>query len=74
MSNQVTNPVANYLHQKGFQIKVINSEMTEVSLSTRKLYSSEVQLALGDNFQGYYIEQSGLEVYVLYSEEATLLG
>mgnify|MGYP001589623716 CR=1 FL=1 len=74
MSNQTVNPVAKFLRQKGFQVKSINSECTQVSLSSRKLYSSEVTLALGDNFSGYFIEQSGLEVYVLYSEDASLLS
>ena len=69
MSNQSSNLVAEFLQGKGFQIQVINSECTEVSLSSRKLYSSEVRLALGDNFSSAYIEQSDNEVYVMYSEE-----
>ena len=74
MSNQTLNPVAKFLREKGFQIQVINSECVEVSLSTRKLYVSEVALALGFNFSGYFIEQSDSKVYVMYSEELNSLS
>ena len=73
MTNQSTNPVAEFLREKGFRIKTIDSEVTEVSLSTRKLYTQEVVLALGSSFSTAYIEQSGNEVYVLYSDDASLL-
>ena len=74
MSNQSSNSVADFLRQKGFKIVVINSECTQVSLSSRKLYASEVALALGFNFSGYFIEQSDSKVYVMYSEELNSLS
>ena len=73
MSNQSNNPVAKFLREKGFQIVVIDSGCVQVSLSSRKLYSSEVSLALDDNFSSAYIEQSANEVYVVYSDDASLL-
>ena len=69
MSNQSTNPVAKFLREKGFQTKSINDECTEVSLSSRKLYSSEVERAIGDELLDYYIEQSDQVVYVVYYKE-----
>lgn len=69
MDNQSVNPVAEFLREKGFRIKTINSECVEVSLQSRKLYAAEVLLALSDNFSTAYIEQSANEVYVMYSEE-----
>ena len=71
MITRITNPMAIFLQEKGFQIKAVGLEMVLVGLSNRKLYVSEVEQAIGDNFQGYYIEQSDSEVYILYSEEAT---
>ena len=69
MSNQSNNPVAKFLREKGFQTKLINDECTQVSLSTRKLYASEVERAIGDELLDYYIEQSDQVVYVVYYKE-----
>ena len=68
MSNQSTNPITKFLLEKGFQIKVVNSTHSIVSLSTRRLDKTEVQSALGLNFIDWYTGQNGDVVHIFYSD------